>query len=285
MLKFNYTVVDQQGEMLNGIIEANNIADAKNNLLNLGYKIISLGENENKQIFIFNAINKAGKEIKGIIKSFDLESAKKVLEDKYEFQIISITKENKEDLLKYENLIIKGEKLLQNLDEEDLDYQIIKKEISLYKNLFKENNIGEFEFNHLNDLIDEKEKELNHDNYIMNLNKNFNSKSENDSLLSSCITSEINNELFFLFYYLLCFYSLFIILGEVAIQKNITILSFNTFAINILSNVLFYKIVLSLILLFLFIAMVKYYFKNITFKLYIIIIFIILIINFLLIKF
>jgi len=130
---FKYLVTNNEGKKLTGTIEANSIELAKNELNNLGFSTLSISETqekpkENKTLsnkFIFEAIDKNSKIIKGSIESETEINAKLKLEKEYDFNIYAIWAENASEE-EINNAKILGQKYLN--EKTSKEYQTNKSE-------------------------------------------------------------------------------------------------------------------------------------------------------------
>ena len=100
MPTYKYTVANQDGKKLSGTVVAPNESLARKELNNLGFSILSLKEskeqNEDNQSnkFIFEAIDKTGKQVHGSIASKQKEAAFKRLHLEYNLTVTAIWPES-----------------------------------------------------------------------------------------------------------------------------------------------------------------------------------------------
>jgi type II secretory pathway component PulF len=106
-MKYSYTALSTDNQKLTGILDAESIEAAQEELHKMGLSIISINEiseeefeiqktekaaekSEGIQTFVFEAIDRRGKEINGTIDAADDYSAYKRLAIEYKFQVSSI---------------------------------------------------------------------------------------------------------------------------------------------------------------------------------------------------
>lgn len=102
MANYKYTVANKEGKKLSGTIQANSETEARSELNNLGFSILALKEsNENEATresksnkFIFEALDKNGKNVTGTIASSDKNKAFSRLKSEYQLTVTAIWPEN-----------------------------------------------------------------------------------------------------------------------------------------------------------------------------------------------
>ena len=101
MAFFKYIVANNKGKRLKGSVEAPNEKVARRELNNLGFSILEIEETEdkptsdnNKLIFVFEAIDKNGKIINGTIPANTEENALVKLKKQYDLKVTALWEEH-----------------------------------------------------------------------------------------------------------------------------------------------------------------------------------------------
>lgn len=138
-MQFKYTATNPEGKRLTGIINAANETTARTELNHLGFSILEINAMDETAVqiqsemekFEFEAIDKAGKKIKGTIPAKTNLLAYKRLADEYHFNVLSLIPVSATEQEK-QNLRITGIETLKNqyeLESHELNTGSIKAEV------------------------------------------------------------------------------------------------------------------------------------------------------------
>lgn len=280
MNKFKYTVQNESGKSVSGVIAAASLDIARDNLTRLGYRILALAPStekkasQGKRTFSFEALSPQGKKILGAITTSDEKSAREKLAGVHNLQVLKLTDITEASGLKQEetatvrqeaNMVIeKAETILTEITVYDPDYNNIfdaKEDLRYLLKMADLKQVSE-KIPALLALLQAKETTQ----VILEKQAVTGSiKQETEDLISSIkVEAEENvkepanfyfntvlEEIRTLSSWLLVFYALYLVVAEIVSEKNLLLPGWAFMQSTLLSPLLF-KITLAVLFLHLF---------------------------------